>query len=284
MKMTEYELKQTLSMPNIGRGSLAKKIGVSETDARILVAIKDNRDLISSVLRKEEVKSIRKEVKSNKKKDRNILVIGDLHAPFTLSGYLEFCKKMYIKHSCNEVVFIGDLIDNHYSSYHETDPDGHSAAMELALAKSQIREWYETFPNAKVCTGNHDVIPSRKAMTSGVSKGWVKTIGEVLDTPNWEYSEDFIIDDVLYTHGVGRKARQRAKADLISVVQGHYHSEGYVEYLVGMNYKIFALQVGSGLDKTSYAAAYAKHFNKPHVCCGLVLENGTLPFLEYMNL
>ena len=27
------------------------------------------------------------------KKERRILVIGDLHAPFTLDGYFEFCKQ-----------------------------------------------------------------------------------------------------------------------------------------------------------------------------------------------
>ena len=148
---------------------------------------------------------------------RNVLVIGDLHAPFTLEGYLEFCQGIYKKYQCTDTVLIGDLTDQHYSSYHEGDPDGHSAGKELDLAKSQIAAWYKAFPVAKVCIGNHDLIPNRKAMTSGVSKSWIRTIGEVLETPNWEYAEDFIIDDVLYTHGTGRKARQRAKNDLISV-------------------------------------------------------------------
>ena len=29
------------------------------------------------------------------KKERRILVIGDIHAPFCLDGYLEFCKEVY---------------------------------------------------------------------------------------------------------------------------------------------------------------------------------------------
>lgn len=215
---------------------------------------------------------------------RNVLIVGDLHAPFTLKGYLEFCKNIHDKYQCTDTVFIGDILDAHFSSYHEIDPDGHSAGEELRLAKEQIADWHETFPYAKVCIGNHDSIPNRKAMTSGLSKGWIKSISEVLETPTWEYSENFIIDNVLYTHGTGRKARHRAKNDLISVCQGHYHSEGYIEHFVGMNYRIFAMQVGSGLDKNSYAAAYGRHFNKPHVCCGVILNNGELPILEYMNL
>lgn len=219
-----------------------------------------------------------------KKESRNMLIIGDLHAPFTLDGYLEFCISIYNKYKCTGVMFIGDLLDSHFSSYHEVDADGHSAGEELRLAKEEISRWYEAFPKAMCCLGNHDLIPNRKAMTSGLSKSWVRSVGEVLDTPNWEYSEQFIIDDVLYTHGTGRKARQRAKNDLISVCQGHYHSEGYVEHFVGMNYKIFAMQVGCGVDKNSYAMAYGKNFAKQHVSCGVILDNGTLPILEYMDL
>jgi len=57
-------------------------------------------------------------------KEERVLVIGDIHEPFCLKGYLEFCISVYNNYSCNRVVFIGDVIDNHYSSYHETDADG----------------------------------------------------------------------------------------------------------------------------------------------------------------
>lgn len=216
--------------------------------------------------------------------EKRVLVIGDLHAPFIRYGYLQFCQEIYNKYQCNTVVLIGDIIDNHYSSYHESDPDGHSAGTELLKAKDEINNWYRAFPRAKVCIGNHDAIPSRKAMTSGLSASWIKTVGEVVETPNWNYSEDFIIDGNLYCHGTGRKARNRAKGDLISVIQGHYHSESYVEYFVGRHYKIFAMQVGCGVDDKSYAMAYGKHFNKMHINCGVVLENGNLPILEFMKL
>ena len=66
-----------------------------------------------------------------KKIVNNILVVGDLHEPFTRKGYLEFCKSIYYKYNCNEVVFIGDIIDNHYSSFHDTDPDGRSACFAM---------------------------------------------------------------------------------------------------------------------------------------------------------
>jgi len=216
--------------------------------------------------------------------ERRVLVIGDLHAPFIRYGYLEFCQSVKKKYDCNEVVFIGDIIDNHYSSYHESDPDGHSAGAELLKAKNEVSYWYKAFPKAKVCTGNHDAIPYRKAMTSGLSSTWLKSISEVIDVPNWSFDESFIIDGNLYCHGIGRKARNRAKDDMISVIQGHYHSESYIEHFVGKNYKIFAMQVGCGVSDKEYAMAYGRHYKKMHINCGVILEDGRLPILEYMDL
>ena len=220
----------------------------------------------------------------NRMEIENMLVIGDLHEPFTRDGYMEFCKSIYDKYDCNQVLFIGDIIDNHFSSYHEIDPDGHSAGTELLLAKNKIDEWYKLFPKAKVCVGNHDSIPYRKGFSSGVSKSWIKPINEVLNTPNWEFEEEFVINNVLYVHGTGRIASKRMRHDLTSVVQGHYHSISYIDYAVGRKEVLFAMQVGCGLDDKSYAAAYGKHFDKMHINCGVVLNNGRLPILEYMLL
>ena len=65
------------------------------------------------------MKDFRPRLKGNKKKafenltkkENRILVIGDLHEPFGIDGYLKFCKETYQKHNCNKVIFIGDLND-----------------------------------------------------------------------------------------------------------------------------------------------------------------------------
>ena len=64
------------------------------------------------------------------KKESRILVIGDLHEPFCLEGYRAHCVNVYNRLNCNQTIFIGDLIDNHYSSYHETDANGMSGGLE----------------------------------------------------------------------------------------------------------------------------------------------------------
>jgi len=62
--------------------------------------------------------------------ENRVLIVGDLHCPFDLDEYFNFCCNVYERYNCNKVVFIGDVIDNHYSSYHETSADGMGGADE----------------------------------------------------------------------------------------------------------------------------------------------------------
>jgi|TARA_R110000851_G_scaffold264762_3_gene417373 hypothetical protein len=216
--------------------------------------------------------------------ESNVLVIGDLHEPFCLEGYLEHCRKMQELFDCGTVVFIGDIIDNHYSSYHETFPDGFSAGEELERAVDRIQDWYNVFPNATVVIGNHDRMAFRKATSGGVSKLWVRDYVEVLNTPTWEFTEEVVIDNVCYNHGEGGTARTRMKNELQSQVQGHIHSQAYADYSVGPKHKVFGMQVGCGVDRKSYAMSYGKNFKKPVIACGVVINKGSLPIVLPMNL
>lgn len=214
----------------------------------------------------------------------NVLIIGDLHAPFNLEKYLEFCRKQQEKFNCGKVIFIGDLLDNHYSSYHETDPDGFSAKDELERAIYEIQKYYKVFPVADVIIGNHDRLVYRKAFSSGVSKVWIKEYKDVLNTPNWNYVENIDLFDININHGEGGTARSKMKKELQSQIQGHLHSDLYVEYIVGKNFRIFGMQVGCGIDKKSYAMAYGKNFKKPAIGCGVLLDDGKLPIVIPMDL
>lgn len=214
---------------------------------------------------------------------KNVLVIGDLHEPFCLDEYLQHCVDTYNKYKCNEVVFIGDIIDNHASSYHETDPDGHSAGQELKMAIQRIKQWYSAFPKATVIIGNHDRLIMRKAYSSGLSKMWIKDYAEVLGTPGWTFTDSIEIDDVLYIHGEGGTARARVRRDLQSIVQGHLHSQAYIDWCVGAKFKLFGMQVGCGVDHKSYAMAYGKEGPKPAIACGVILQ-GEIPINIMMNL
>jgi hypothetical protein len=217
------------------------------------------------------------------KTESRVLVIGDLHTPFDLDAYLDHCIETYNSFNCNRVVFIGDIIDNHYSSFHEQDPDGMGAGQELDYAISRVKRWYEAFPNAEVTVGNHDRIVMRKAFSGGVPKQWIKSYNEVLGTPNWKWVDRVVIDGVQYIHGEAGTARTKCRADMQSTVQGHLHTQMYCETYVGANFRVFGMQVGCGIDFEQYAFAYAKRGKKPAIGCAVVV-NGEYGFNVPMNL
>lgn len=208
-------------------------------------------------------------------KESRVLVIGDLHAPFDLDSYFDHCVEVYERYNCNQVVFIGDVIDNHYSSYHETDANGMGGGEELELAISRLQRYYHRFPDAHVTVGNHDRIIMRKAQSGGVPSAWIKDYKEVLRTPNWKFVTSVEIDDVLYIHGEAGTAKTKARADMRSTVQGHLHTQAYTEYFVGANSRVFGTQVGCGIDAKSYAMAYMKVGKKPAIGCAVVLGGKT---------
>ena len=211
---------------------------------------------------------------------RNVLVIGDLHEPFCLDGYLEHCIDTYERFNCTDTVLIGDCIDLHYSSFHTSDPDGYSAGEELDRAIDKIQVWYKHFPVAKVCIGNHDAIIRRKAFESGISKKWVRDYNEVLGVPNWDFKEVHKIDGVIYTHGTGTSGRNAAANKALQfgqpTVQGHIHTESSVLF----SGEHWGMQTGCGVDRQAYAMAYAKFFPKPYkISCGVILNNGQIPLI-----
>ena len=215
---------------------------------------------------------------------RNVLVIGDLHEPFCLDDYLSFCIDKYYEYMCTEVVFIGDIIDNHYSSYHETSADGLGGLTELNLAIERIQRWRNAFPVATVVIGNHDRIIMRKAQTSSIPSKWIKSYKDVLEVPEWNFVERYEKDDVQYIHGEGGTARTKCRADMMNTVQGHLHTQAYCEHYVGKKFRVFGLQTGCGIDHKSYAMAYAKYGKRPAVGCAVVLNNGKTPINLLMEL
>jgi hypothetical protein len=215
--------------------------------------------------------------------NENVLVIGDIHEPFSLDGYLEFCLEKYKEFNCTRVVFIGDIIDNHYSSYHETDPNGYSGGQELELAINKIKNWYQNFPVADVIIGNHDRLIMRKAQTSAIPKEWIKNYEDVLNVPGWKFSDRIVINNIQFIHGEAGTARTKCKSDMQSTVQGHLHTQAYTEFFVGSSYKVFGSQVGCGIDFEAYSMAYAKRGKKPAIGCMVILNSET-PINLLMNL
>lgn len=233
-----------------------------------------------------KLKQFEPKVDTTKYNPDNVLFIADLHSPWILDGYLEFCKEQQKKYDCGTVIFSGDIIDSGAWSYHEHDPDGFSVKDELHAAKKQLQKVYSMFPTAISLLGNHDLLISRKAKTAGLSQEFIKGLAEVLEAPKgWSFVHEYTKDNVKYIHGSTGNAFKRAVDSRISTCQGHLHSQTFVQWSVSEKDAIFGLQVGAGFDRDKYAFDYAKPFpKKPVISCGIILDKGTTPFVKLMPL
>lgn len=218
---------------------------------------------------------------------RNVLVIPDLHIPFTHPDALKHVLKVKKEFNTNEVVFIGDVNDSYCFSRYLKSPDSYGAKKEVIEAKEMLKEWIREFPDASVCIGNHDMRINKKLVDSGIPNSFLKTYNEIYEIPDtWKWGRSFNIDDVIYTHGVktGQYAHVNTARDLRkSVCMGHIHSVAGIEYLEGSENRIFGMCVGCLVDMDSYAFAYAKEYTRKSIMsCGVVLNNGTLPLIVPM--
>ena len=215
-----------------------------------------------------------------KKYKDHILVIADLHAPFELYHYLDFCTQIGNRVKCGTVVHIGDLVDNHAINYHEHDPNGKSPEDEMRKADEHLKRWFKAFPSLFLCRGNHDRLVDRKCRTSGLPDRVFKPFRDIWRLPKgWVDDFSFEIDGVRYTHGTGLSGEnahiKAASQNRQSTVIGHTHSTGAINYLVSEKDRIFGMNVGCGIDRKTYAFEYGRDFTKkPVIGCGVVTDNG----------
>ena len=204
-------------------------------------------------------------------------IVGDLHEPFTHPRYFDFIKDTFKKQGIEEVIFIGDIADNHAISFFETDPDGYSPGEELKKTQEKLQRWHNAFPNSYVTLGNHDIRPERKLFTSGLPKMYLKDYADAWKVPTWKFVPEVDVDEVRYVHGTGSSgingARNLALKSRQSVVMGHSHAYGGIQYIAGIRDIIFGMNVGAGVDIEAYAMAYGKSFPlKPTLGCGMVID------------
>ncbi len=214
-------------------------------------------------------------------------IVGDIHAPFNHPLYLDFCCDVFAAWGVNTIHFIGDVVDAHALSFWEHDPNGLSAECESEAAAVEVSRWYKTFINSNVSIGNHDERQFRTARKAGMPDRFIRPYEDVWRTPKWDWQFQHFYDDVLYEHGTGSSGKDAAMNRAIqkrsSIVIGHVHSYAGVKYHANESSRVFGLNVGCGIDVTSYAAAYGKNFPiRPVLGCGVVID-GT-PYFEPMPI
>lgn len=206
-----------------------------------------------------------------------VLSIGDLHLPVDHPGYLEFCLELKRKYRTNVTVFKGDIADQQAISFYANNPNCPGPSDEYQLTYQSIQRWKNAFKKAKVCIGNHDNRVLKAASSVNIPPIYLRTFSEVWNTPQWEWKEYFIIDDVYYFHGEGQSGMHPAfnamKKLSMSCVMGHVHAASGIKWQTGKLHRHFGMDTGCGIEVEAYQFAYGKHcLNRPVLSAGVVID------------
>lgn len=217
--------------------------------------------------------------------EKPVGVFSDPHIPFNHPNYLQFCKDTFKRYGVGQVVCAGDLVDHHAISRFLTETCAKGAYDELDMAIAEVKKYVKAFPKVRMCIGNHDTIPVRQAATVGLGERFLKPYSELLEIPKtWTIEEEFILNNVLYKHGINCAGKDGALNSAIqermSTVIGHSHAFGGCKYSANPRNIIFGMNVGCGIDIDAYAFAYGKHAKyRPTLGCGVVFNDSSAIFV-----
>lgn len=219
-------------------------------------------------------------MKIDKKNNDRILIISDLHAPYMHPDAVKFLAALKKKYKPTRVVSVGDEVDKHAMSFHDSDPDLDSAGVELEKAIKQLQPLYKLFPKMDIMDSNHGSMVFRKAKHHGIPVAYIRDYQEVLRAPKgWVWHNDLYLQyknnaPIYICHGISANVMKAVQLRGVSVVQGHYHSSFGVGYISNPHNLLFGLQVGCMVDKKSLAFAYAKLNLKRFILGAGVIING----------
>lgn len=211
----------------------------------------------------------------------SILVIPDQHAPYQHPDSLAFLREVAKQFRPSLVVNLGDELDYHAMSFHDSDPNLESAGTELERAKLFTRELLSEFPHMLVCHSNHGSMVYRRAKAHGIPVQMLRKYRDVvlpdLKNEGWSWAFSWRVQTplgpVMFKHQSNNILADAAHNNC-NLVVGHNHGNFSVEYSASSAHLYYGAYAGCLIDKDAMAFAYGKHsLRKPVVGC-LVILNG----------
>jgi hypothetical protein len=153
-----------------------------------------------------------------------------------------------VRYEPTRVICLGDELDKHAMSFHDSDPDLPSAGDELKKALPTIKEVEKLFPVMDLIDSNHGSLLYRKAKHHGIPRHYLRNYNEVLEVgEGWKWHFDLTLtlpdDQKVYVHhGKGANALRVAQLMGMSYVAGHYHESFGVQYCSTPASLIWAMQ------------------------------------------
>ena len=211
-------------------------------------------------------------------KNKRILVISDMHLPYQHKDSITFLKEIKKEFKPDTTLSIGDLLDQHALSFHDSSPELYSAGMELDKAKEYVRELESVFPKLVEVDSNHSSMIYRRALKHGLPKAYLKEYGDFLETKKWKWVDDLTLtmsngQRCFFTHGRSADVLKVSQAMGMSAVQGHYHTKFVISYWANPDNLFFGMNVGCLIDQKSMAFNYAKNFRTRFIIgCGIIID------------
>ena len=214
-------------------------------------------------------------------KYKKVLAIGDLHMPYHHKDSFAFLRALKKKYKGFDlVVNMGDELDQHAISMHDSNPDLPSAGDELRLAKTHVKELEGIFPDMTLLDSNHSSLVYRRALKYGLPKAYLKHYNEFLEVGRgWKWVDDLTISlndgsRCFFTHGMSANVLQIAQKMGMHAVQGHYHSKASIQYYSNPDNLNWAMQTGCLTNQQSLAFGYSKNFKDRFIMSSAVIVDG----------
>lgn len=220
---------------------------------------------------------------------KRVLVISDLHIPYSVKGYLRFLKHLQKVFKPHLVINIGDELDYHDQSMHDSDRDLDSAGVELDKSIKELQDGlHKLFPKMYLLESNHGSMTLRRAKKHGIPIRTIRPLPELYGTPKWSWHDELILEtdegDVYLCHGKSGTYGKMSQAAGISSIQGHFHGKFEITYHRGVRDTRYNMFVGCLVDDASLAMAYGRNFTvKPILGCGGIWESGEPVLFPYKD-
>lgn len=213
-------------------------------------------------------------------KNKCVLCISDLHLPYVHDDWIHFLKALKKKYPIDRVILLGDELDKHAMSFHDSDPDLFSAGDELRKSIDYLQPLYKMFPKADILESNHGSMVYRKGKAHGIPRHYLKSYNDVLEAPKgWRWHNELVIklpngQECYFHHGRGADVLKVSQEMSMNVVQGHYHNKFVINYWSNPKNLYWGMNVGCMIDDSSLAFAYNKNIVKRPIIGHGIIING----------
>lgn len=221
--------------------------------------------------------------------NNRVLVIGDIHFPYHHKDTFKFLKAIKTIYKPDRVISIGDEIDGHAWSYHESSTELDSPGQEFIKAKKCMKELESLFPKLDILESNHGSLHKRKQQTHQIPSGFIRSYNEAWEvSPLWKWHYDLTIrlsngQDCYFHHSRSANIIKASQAMGENCVFGHHHNKQSIEYWTSGRITKFGAFTGCLVDVDSLAYAYGRvNLNKPLLGSLMILEGE--PKIIRMNL